>query len=166
MGTSVGEPDSELFNGQFVDVGPSKTVRFFIRPLTKVLNPPVGMLAGRRFLPLMARVEHVGRRSRKLYSNPTSAAVMGDTIVVPVSFGNRSDWARNVRAAGHCVVRLRGRRYHAVQPQFVAAIDAKPVVSQAFNAIERFGFKLLGVRQFLILRIQAERGPDESTCHT
>lgn len=146
----------ELRNRQFVAVGPSKTVRFVIRPLTKALNPPVGMLAGRRFLPMLARVEHVGRRSRKLYSTPTSAAVVGDIVVVPLSFGTRSDWARNVRAAGHCIVWLRGRRYHAVRPQFVAAIDAKPVVYQAFNAIERFGFKLLGVRQFLILRIQAK----------
>ncbi|OBB68009.1 nitroreductase family deazaflavin-dependent oxidoreductase [Mycobacterium sp. 852014-50255_SCH5639931] len=122
--------------------------------MTKVLNPLVGTMAGRRFLPMMARVQHVGRRSRTLYATPTSAAVAGDMIVVPLSFGNRSDWARNVRAAGHCVVQLRGRRYLAVQPQFVAAVDAKQLVHKAFNAIERFGFRLLGVRQFLLLRIQ------------
>ncbi len=154
MSTPARETHSDTSNEKFVVVGPSRTVRLVIKPLTKVLNPIVGTVAGRRFLPMMARVQHVGRRSRRLYVTPTSASVAGDTIVIPLSFGNRSDWARNVRAAGYCVVQLRGRRYHAAQPRFVDAVAAKQPVREAFNAIERFGFKLLGVRQFLLLRIQ------------
>jgi deazaflavin-dependent oxidoreductase (nitroreductase family) len=127
-------------------------VRLVLRPLTKLLNPLVGTLAGRRFVPLIARIHHVGRRSGKPYMTPTGAHVADDTIVIPLSFGNRSDWARNVRAAGQCVVQLGGKSYHATQPQFVDAMDAKPIVKQSFNAANRFGFRLLGIRQYLFLR--------------
>ena len=116
-----------------------------------MLNPLVGMLAGRRFVPLIARVHHVGRRSGKPYVTSTGAHVTGDTIVIPLSFGNQSDWARNVRAAGQCDVQLGGRRYHATQPRFADAGDAKPVVRRSFNAVNRAGFGLFGIRHYLIL---------------
>ena len=136
----------------FVPVGPSLFVKLFIGPLSNLLNPLVGTLAGRRFTPVIARVHHVGRRSGKPYVTSTGADVAGNTIVIPLSFGNRSDWARNVRAAGQCVVQLGGKRYRATQPQFVDAAVAKPVVGQSFNAINRFSFRLFGIRQYLFLR--------------
>jgi deazaflavin-dependent oxidoreductase (nitroreductase family) len=137
----------------FTPVGPSLIVRLVLRPSSRLLNPLVGVLAGRRFVPLIARVHHVGRRSGKLYMTPTGAHVTGDIIVIPLSFGNVSDWARNVRAAGRCVVQLGGNRYHAAQPRFVDAVEAKPVVKQSFNTINRFAFALFGIRQYLFLRI-------------
>jgi deazaflavin-dependent oxidoreductase (nitroreductase family) len=140
-------------HSQFVPVGPSTTVRFVLGPLSRLLNPLVGALAGRRFVPLIARVHHVGRRSGRPYVTPTGAHVTVDTIVIPLSFGNVSDWARNVRAAGGCVVALGGKSYHGTQPRFVAAADAKPVVGQSFNAINRFMFRMFGIKQYLFLRI-------------
>jgi deazaflavin-dependent oxidoreductase (nitroreductase family) len=152
MSTPAAQPHSHAMNSQFVPVGPSLIVRLVLGPLSKLLNPLVGTLAGRRFVPLIARIHHVGRRTEKLYMTPTGASVTGNTIVIPLSFGNASDWARNVRAAGQCVVQLGGRSYHATQPQFVDAADAKPVVDQSFNAINRFGFRLFGIKQYLFLR--------------
>ena len=141
----------------FVPVGPSLIVRVILGPSSRLLNPLVGALAGRRFVPMIARVHHVGRRSDKPYMTPTGAAVVGDTIVIPLSFGNRSDWSRNVRAAGQCVVLLSGKSYDATQPRFVDAAEAKPIVRQAFNAANRFGFRLFGIRQYLLLRTQPTR---------
>jgi deazaflavin-dependent oxidoreductase (nitroreductase family) len=138
-------------NSRFVPVGPSPIVRLVLGPLSRLLNPLVGGLAGRRYVPLIARIHHVGRRSGKPYMTPTGAHVTGNTIVIPLSFGNVSDWARNVRAAGGCVVALDGKSYHATQPRFVDAADAKPVVDQSFNAVNRFGFRLFGIRQYLVL---------------
>jgi deazaflavin-dependent oxidoreductase (nitroreductase family) len=140
-------------NSRFVPVQPSPIVRFVLGPLSKLLNPFVGVLAGRRFVPLIARIHHVGRRSGKRYTTATGAHVTGDTIVIPLSFGNVSDWSRNVRAAGQCDVALGGKSYHATQPRFVDAADAKPVVDQSFNAVNRFGFRLFGIRQYLLLSI-------------
>ncbi|OBK45857.1 hypothetical protein A5655_10370 [Mycobacterium sp. 1081908.1] len=137
-------------------MGPSLTVRLLLGPSSRLLNPLVGLLAGRRFMPLIARVHHVGRKSGKRYVTPTGAGVSGDTIVIPLSFGNVSDWARNVRAAGGCVVQVGGASYHAAQPRFVGAQDAKPVVKQAFGAVNRLAFALFGIRQYLFLRITNE----------
>jgi deazaflavin-dependent oxidoreductase (nitroreductase family) len=122
-------------------------------PSSKLLNPLVGAVAGRRFVPLIAGVHHVGRRSGKRYMTPTGAHVTGDTIVIPLTFGNVSDWARNVRAAGGCIVRLGGKTYHAAQPRFIDAGDAKPVVRRSFGAVSRFAFAVFGIRQYLFLSI-------------
>ena len=138
---------------RFVPVRPSLIVRLVLGPTSKLLNPLVGALAGRRFVPLIARIHHVGRRSGKPYVTPTGAHVTGDTVVIPLSFGNVSDWARNVRAADGCVVQLGGKRYHATQPRFVDAADAKPVVRQSFSAMNRLAFRAFGIRQYLFLRI-------------
>jgi len=151
MSTPAAQPHSHATSPRFVPVGPSLFVRLVLRPSSRLLNPLVAMLAGRRFVPLIARVHHVGRRSGKPYVTSTGAHVTGDTIVIPLSFGNQSDWARNVRAAGQCHVQLGGRRYHATQPRFVDAEHAKPVVRQSFNAINRAGFRLFGIKQYLIL---------------
>jgi deazaflavin-dependent oxidoreductase (nitroreductase family) len=135
----------------FVPVGPSRFVRLVIGPSSKLLNPIVGTFAGRRFVPLIARVHHVGRRTGKPHVTSTGASVDGNTIVIPLSFGNQSDWARNVRAAGQCVVALGGRSYHARQPEFVDAAGAKAVVKQSFGVINRLSFRLLGIKQYLLL---------------
>jgi deazaflavin-dependent oxidoreductase (nitroreductase family) len=152
MNTPAAQPYPDAMGLPLVPVGPTLFVRLVLGPLTKLLNPLVGTLAGRRFVPLIAQVHHVGRRSGKPYMTPTGAHVAGNTIVIPLSFGNRSDWARNVRAAGQCDVRLGGKSYHATQPQFIDAADAKPVVRHSFNAINRFSFRLFGIRQYLFLR--------------
>jgi deazaflavin-dependent oxidoreductase (nitroreductase family) len=137
----------------FIPVGPSLVVRLLLRPSSRLLNPLVGLLAGRRFVPLIARVHHVGRRSGKRYVTSTGAHVTGDTLVIPLSFGNVSDWARNVRAAGGCVVALGGKAYRTTQPRFVDASDAKPLVKQSFSPLSRLAFKMFGIRQYLFLRI-------------
>lgn len=136
---------------RFVPVRPSPIVRFVLGPLTRLLNPLVGALAGRRLVPLIAQIHHVGRRSGRPYVTPTGAHVSGNTIVIPLSFGNVSDWARNVRVAGGCVVALGGRSYDATHPRFVDSADAKPVVDQSFSAVNRLAFRLFGIRQYLFL---------------
>jgi deazaflavin-dependent oxidoreductase (nitroreductase family) len=133
-------------------LGPSLFVRLVIGPLSKLLNPLVGTFAGRRFIPVIARVHHVGRRSGTPYVTSTGAGVVGTTIVIPLTFGNRSDWARNVRAAGQCVVQLGGKSYRATRPRFVDAADAKHLVVQSFNAVNRLSFRMFGIRQYLFLQ--------------
>jgi deazaflavin-dependent oxidoreductase (nitroreductase family) len=154
MSTPAAQPHSHVTNSQFVSVGPSLIVRLILRPLSTLLNPLVGTFAGRRFVPVIGRVHHVGRRSGKPYQTPTGIAVVGDTAVIPLSFGNRSDWSRNVRAAGNCVVQLGGKSYRATQPRFVDAASAKPIVRRAFDPMNRLGFRFFGIKQYLLLRVQ------------
>ena len=133
-------------------VRPSRLVAVVMGPLTKVLNPLMRKLAGRRHVMMAAQIRHVGRRSGRPYVTPAGARLTGDTFVIPLTFGNTSDWSRNVRAAGGCEIRLDGTDYRAVQPELADRDQAAPVVRAAFGPVERAMFRMLGIRQYLLLR--------------
>jgi deazaflavin-dependent oxidoreductase (nitroreductase family) len=145
-------------------VAPAPFVRIVVRPMTKVLNPVVGKLAGRRHFPVAAQIRHVGRRSGRRYVTSAGARLSGDAIVIPLTFGNRSDWSQNVRAAGGCTIRLKGRDYAATEPEFVSVHDARPLIRSAFSPAERASFRLLGIRQVLTLHaVPAGNRPGEGS---
>ena len=131
-------------------VGPALLVRLVMGPLAKMLNPLVGRLAGRRHVP-MAQLNHVGRRTGRSYLTSVGARLSGDVVLIPLTFGNQSDWVRNVYAAGRCSVRVNGRTIGAEHPRFLAAADAAPLLHEFFNPIERVVFKVLGIKQFMCL---------------
>jgi deazaflavin-dependent oxidoreductase (nitroreductase family) len=133
-------------------VGPALFVRIVIGPMTKVLNPLIVRFAGRRHFAMAAQIEHAGRRSGRAYVTPVTVHVHDDMIVIALTFGNQSDWARNVRAAGGCLVRFDGRGYQASDPRFLSRAEAGPLLKAVFNPMLRAGIRLLGVRQFLVLR--------------
>jgi deazaflavin-dependent oxidoreductase (nitroreductase family) len=133
-------------------VRPSRLVAVVMAPLTKVLNPVMRKLAGRRHVMMAAQIRHVGRRSGRPYVTPAGARLTGDTFVIPLTFGNTSDWSRNVRAAGGCEIRLDGTDYRAVQPELADRDQAALVIRAAFGPVERTMFRMLGIRQYLLLR--------------
>lgn len=47
-----------------------------------------------------AELEHVGRRSGREYRIPINAFRDGDVVTIALTYGPRTDWLRNVRAAG------------------------------------------------------------------
>ena len=115
-------------------------------------------LAGRRHVAMAAQVRHIGRKSGREYVTPVGAHRAGDTFVIPLTFGNQSDWSRNVRAAGGCVIRLDGVDYRVDQPRLADRAAAAPVVREAFSPVMRAGFRMLSIRQFLLLTL-ADRSP-------
>ncbi len=86
--------------GALEPVGPSLIVKIVMRPMTKILNPLIVKLAGRRHFLMAAQIRHVGRRSGRTYTTPVSARRSGDSVLIALTFGNQSDWSRNVRSAG------------------------------------------------------------------
>jgi len=58
-------------------------------------------------------------------------------IVIPLTFGSRSDWAQNVRAAGGCSIRLLGHDYAAIEPESLTLAEAAPLLRAAFSPVER-----------------------------
>jgi deazaflavin-dependent oxidoreductase (nitroreductase family) len=134
-------------------VGPSLTVRLVMKPLTKLLNPLVAAFAGRRHFPMAAQIHHIGRRTGKPYVTSVGARTHDGVVLIPLTFGNRSDWARNVFTAGECTVRVNGADYHAVAPQFVTFGQAAPLLRPSFRRVERFVFRLLGIQQFMRLQL-------------
>ena len=77
----------------------------------------------------------------------------GDVIVIPLTFGSRSDWAKNVRAAGGCSIRVLGHDYAAIEPEFLTLAAAAPPLRAAFSPVERASFRLLGIKQAVRLQI-------------
>jgi len=120
--------------------------------MTKMLNPLVGKLAGHRHVP-MAQLNHIGRRTGRSYLTSVGARVGGGVVLIPLTFGNQSDWARNVYAAGQCSVHVNGYTFRAERPRFLAADDAAPLVHALFNPVERLVFKVLGIKQFMRLEL-------------
>jgi hypothetical protein len=139
--------------GTLPPAGPSLVVRIVMGPLTRLLNPLIRKLAGRRHFRMAAQIRHVGRRSGRQYVTPAGARLAGQEIVIPLTFGNRSDWAQNVLAAGGCSIRLAGRDYVAARPEILGREQARPLVRSAFSPAERASFRLLGIRQFLRLQV-------------
>jgi deazaflavin-dependent oxidoreductase (nitroreductase family) len=116
--------------------------------LAKLVNPLVLRLAGTRFLPLYGVLEHRGRRSGKLFHTPVVVRPTPDGFVVPMPWGESTDWYRNVQAAGGCTIRWKGRDYVMIQPE---VIDA-PTARNAFPAVQWAGMRRFGIQQCLRLR--------------
>jgi deazaflavin-dependent oxidoreductase (nitroreductase family) len=147
--------------GALEPVGPSLIVKIVLRPMTKMLNPLIVKLAGRRHFGMAAQIRHVGRRSGRTYTTPVSARRSGDIVVIALTFGNQSDWSRNVRAAGGASIRIEGVGYDVKRPQVMSRQDAKPLVQAAFSPMNRAGFRMLGIKQVMTLRVvSAEHPPD------
>jgi hypothetical protein len=73
-------------------------------------------------------------------------------VAIALTFGNQSDWSRNVRSAGGATIRIKGKDYDVTQPRVMSRQEAKPLVHAAFSPIERAGFRILGIKQVMILR--------------
>src|SRR5262245_12820185 len=139
--------------GTLEPVGPSLIVKIGMRQITKILNPLIVKPAGRRHFHMAAQIRHVGRRSGRTYTTPVSARRSGDMVVIALTFGNQSDWSRNLRSAGGGSIRIEGQDYQVTQPQFISRRHAKPLVQAAFSPLERAGFRMLGIKQVIVLRI-------------
>jgi len=119
-----------------------------IRPLTRVFNPLVKRVAGGRWVPMWSLLNHRGHRSGRMYTTPITAMPRGDFFWLSLAFGQDSGWARNILAAGECVLRYRGTDYHLVEP---AVVDASSVRSQ-LPLMFRVGLPAMGLHKVLRMR--------------
>jgi deazaflavin-dependent oxidoreductase (nitroreductase family) len=143
--------------GALEPVGPSLIVKIVMRPMTKVLNPLIVKLAGRRHFHMAAQIRHVGRQSGRTYTTPVSARRSGDTVLIALTFGNQSDWSRNVRSAGGGTIRIDGEDLDVMHPRVMSRQEAKPLVQSAFSPLERASFRMLGIKQVMVLRVASAK---------
>jgi deazaflavin-dependent oxidoreductase (nitroreductase family) len=121
----------------------------WISPFTKrVVNPLTRRFAGR--LPLFGLVTQVGRRSGTTYHTPLNVFRRGDGYVFALTYGPDVHWVRNIRAAGECTMRTRGRTVRLIDPQLVHDPSGH-LVPQPVRAF--LGF--LRVTDYLVLRVAA-----------
>ena len=126
--------------------------RAFFGPLTRVLNPLIRRAAGRAGVPLLGLVRHRGRRSGTMYLAPVAIGSTEAVFLIPLTFGTRSDWCRNVLASGACEVTLRGVTYVAQDAEVVDDVVVRGERDAAFNPVLRFFLAAQGIHQFLRLR--------------
>ena len=84
----------------------------------KYFNPMIKPLA--RFLPGMATVKHRGRKSGKQYETIVTAYPKGNEVAIVLSHG-KTDWVKNVLAAGEAELHFTRRDVHLVNPRIVPA---------------------------------------------
>jgi deazaflavin-dependent oxidoreductase (nitroreductase family) len=111
------------------------------------------LLAGTRVLPLYGVISHRGRRSGTVYRTPVVVRPTSDGFIVPMPWGEQTDWYRNVRAAGECTIRWKGRDYSLVDPEVIGDAAA---AAPGFSALERAMMTRMGIRQALRLHLRSE----------
>jgi deazaflavin-dependent oxidoreductase (nitroreductase family) len=119
-----------------------------IRALARRLGPIAVPVAGRRWLPLYAILRHTGRTSGKAYATPVVGLRTPDGFLIPLPFGDASQWARNLFAAGGGTLRSGGREYRIVEPRVVDRAAA----SADLPRLIRFLSGRLGLRQWIRVR--------------
>jgi deazaflavin-dependent oxidoreductase (nitroreductase family) len=94
-------------------------------------------------------LEHVGRRSGKVYRVPLMAFRSGDRVTFALTYGPKVDWLRNVRAAAGCRVHL-GREILTLG----APVDLSTEVGLSrMPAPARVVLRLSGVDRFVELPV-------------
>ena len=92
------------------------------------------------YLPPWAVIVHTGRKSGKRYETPVTALRSGDTISIILLYGSRTDWMRNLFAAGSCEMLRGGHCYKVTNPRVVT--DPQ---DPALHGLARQSAKLVGV---------------------
>jgi deazaflavin-dependent oxidoreductase (nitroreductase family) len=111
-------------------------------------NPLLVRFSGSRWLPLWSKLEHQGRKSGRTYMIPVAARRLPDGFLIPMPFGEKSDWVRNVLASGRLALIWKGRRYEADAPEIVDSATAAP----AFDRVQRVIMRRIGIVHFLRVR--------------
>src|SRR5437667_3988159 len=89
--------------------------------ISRLTTPLTLPLAGKRWNPLFAVVEHRGRRSGRSYATPVAARRIAGGFAISLAFGAQVDWYRNLLAAGGGAIRWRGHAYPVTAPERIAA---------------------------------------------
>ena len=105
-------------------------------------------LAGTRWFRLWAVLHHVGRRSGRAYSIPVVALPVAGGFVIPLPFGDDTQWLKNIQNARQAGLRRGGHQYVIDRPELVD-LD---VVAAELPAPIRFASRRLGLRTFVRVR--------------
>jgi deazaflavin-dependent oxidoreductase (nitroreductase family) len=125
-----------------------------VRALARAFGPLARPVAGTRVFPFWAILRHTGRRSGAQYATPVVARPVPDGYLIPLPFGDATQWARNVFAAGGATLRIGGRERAVADPVVVSLADA----GRELSPVIRFSARRVGIRQFVRVRTVDGRG--------
>lgn len=119
-----------------------------IRWLARVVEPVASHFAGTRWFPLWAILRHTGRTSGRTYATPVVGLRTPDGFLIPLPFGDATQWARNLFAAGGGALRFAGREYCIAEPRIVEHEEATAHLGRVLAALTAW----LGLRQYVLVR--------------
>lgn len=93
-------------------------------------------------------IHHVGRTSGRDYRTPIEAIAIEDGYVIVLVYGSRSDWVRNVVAAGSARLEVGGTTVDLVDPEIIDRSQADALLPAAAKRPP----KLLRIDEFLRMR--------------
>jgi deazaflavin-dependent oxidoreductase (nitroreductase family) len=99
--------------------------------------PATRMMAGRRWFPGWAVVKHRGRKSGRDLTVPVAVIVTAECFVINLPWGARTNWVRNVLAAGGCTIRWRGTDHRVDDARIIDEAAARPYYSRLAWTIAR-----------------------------
>lgn len=101
-----------------------------------------------------ADLEHVGRRSGTVRHTPLRAFRVGNTVIVGLNFGPRSDWFKNITQAGSCRMHL-GKEHLTLGAPHVVPVKQG---TQEIPWLYRFGLRHLArSKECVVLPIVARQ---------
>jgi deazaflavin-dependent oxidoreductase (nitroreductase family) len=104
----------------------------------KYMNPLMRRMA--RYLPTFAVVKHRGRKSGTPYETVVNAYRKGNVLAILLGHG-KTDWVKNVLAAGEADLQVRGRDVHIANPRVLTA----GTDGETLPRIARLGARRMGV---------------------
>lgn len=105
-------------------------------------------------LPSFAVIEHKGRKSGRDYRTPVNCWIEGSEAIVALTYGEETDWLRNLEASGCGTLVVRGRHV-----QFGAPIIKGDDVGATLPAPVRLMLNLLDVGRFAVLPLLSQDRP-------
>jgi deazaflavin-dependent oxidoreductase (nitroreductase family) len=102
----------------------------------RFINPMAVPLA--RVVPGITVIKHRGRKSGRPLETAVSAYRKGDTVAIMLAHG-KTNWVKNILAAGEADVRLGRRDVHLINPRIVPAGTDDPALPRMARIAARRG---------------------------
>ena len=118
------------------------------RAIARSFGPIANRFAGRRWFPLWVVVRHTGRTSGTAYATTVVALGTPGGFMIPLPFGDATQWAKNLFAAGGGSLRSHGREYRIVEPRIVD----REIAGAYLPLYLRLLAGRLGLRQYVMVR--------------
>lgn len=94
-----------------------------LRLFTRAMRPLALRSAGKQGSNTSV-VRHVGRRSGRTYETPVIAAQHGDSFLIALPYGERTDWLKNVLDTGSAAIVADGQVFEVDRPEVIPIADA------------------------------------------
>lgn len=99
------------------------SVQNALRLFTRAMRPLALRSAGKEGSSTSV-IRHVGRRSCRTYETPVIAVRHGDSFLIALPYGQRTDWLKNVLGKGSATIVTNGHTYEVDQPEVIPMAEA------------------------------------------